>query len=86
MKILEPPCSIFPDDPGPFLRERVRVLTVTSERIVVQLVRTESDSTPEIWSLLTSRVPNQWKVGMVGTIGYTPLELEWLKGLRELAK
>src|SRR6266545_2370920 len=35
--------------------EKLRVISVSAERTVVRLVRTETQPTPEDWSLLTSR-------------------------------
>ncbi len=61
------------------ITEFVRVMSVTPERTIYRLIRTESDATPEDWSLLTSRVPER-PVGTEMKITYTREELEFLRG------
>jgi hypothetical protein len=48
------------------------------------LVRTESDTEPKRWHLLSARVPESWVEGFEGRLRYTPMELEWLQGFRDL--
>ena len=76
--------ALFPGDKGPLKWERLRVITSDAECTVVQLVRTESGPSPEQWTLLTTRLPKQWRRDELFTIGYTPMELEYLQGKREL--
>ena len=65
------------------ISENLKVLSVSPERTVVRLVRTEADATPEEWSFLTSRFPQQYAVvGMEFGITCSPQELEHLKGTR----
>ena len=75
--------SLFPGEPQK--TERLRVVGVTPERTVLRLIRTESESPPEEWSLLTSRLPEPlWPVGWEITMTFTPSELEWLRGEKDL--
>jgi hypothetical protein len=76
--------SLFPNDHDEKIIEHVRVLSVTPERTVLRLIRTEADATPQDWSLLTSRLPRR-QVGTEMTIAFTPSELEWMRGARELS-
>ncbi len=77
--------SLFPGLHEEPIRERVRVMTVTPERTVLRLIRTETDPMPEDWNLLTARVGRTWPVGTEIAIAFTPSELEWLRGHRELS-
>jgi len=55
-----------PSPRDPDVREwHLRVMSVSSERIIVRLVSTDSDTRPEEWSLLPARVPADCAV--VGT-------------------
>ena len=76
--------GLFPNDPEPPRREEVRVLKRTPEYTTVLLVRTESDPEPKRWHLLTERIPAAWVEGFQGRMQYTPMELEWLQGFRDL--
>ena len=38
----------------------------------------------EHWTLVTSRLPTIWAVGAEVTVTFTPMELEWMQGRREL--
>jgi len=61
--------------------EKLRVISVSGERTVVRLVRTETQSTPEDWSLLTSRLrPQYGVVGMEFQVTCSPAELKRLQG------
>jgi len=62
----------------------VRVLTRGPTTTVVRLVRTEESTRPQEWTLLTSRIPEGFVEGIVGTVRFTPWELEYLQGRREL--
>jgi hypothetical protein len=75
---------LFPKEHEKQIVERVRVMSVTPERTRIRLIRTEAGATPEDWSLLTSRLPEN-PVGTEMTLIFTPSELEWLKGNRELS-
>jgi hypothetical protein len=61
------------------ISERVRVISITEERTVLRLIRTEADATPEDWSLLSLRAP-ALPVGAEIVMTFTPSELEWMKG------
>ena len=76
--------GLFPKDKGLLKWERLRVVTVDAKHTVVRLVRTESWPNPEHWTLLTARLPSPRLANEVFTIGYTPMELEYLQGKREL--
>ena len=60
------------------------MISTTPERTVLRLVRTDEDNEPEEWTLLTARLPDRLQVGHEITISFTPAELEWMKGEREL--
>ena len=63
------------------IREKLRVVSVSPERTRVRLVSTETDAVPEEWSLVTSRLPSDFRtVGMEFWIACTPQELGQLKG------
>ena len=76
--------SLFPNEQDEQIIEHVRVLSVTPERTVLRLIRTEVDATPQDWTLLTSRLPKR-PVGTEMTMAFTPSELEWMRGARELS-
>jgi hypothetical protein len=62
------------------IQERLRVVSASSERTRVRLIRTESDATPEEWDLLTSRLPAKYAVvGLEFEVICSPEELEQLK-------
>ena len=78
--------SMFPELHEEQITERVRVVAITPDSTVLRLIRTEAQPTPEDWSLLTSRVGEVgWPVGTEITMTFTPSELEWLRGQRELS-
>src|SRR5437867_11714800 len=63
------------------IAEKLRAISVSAERTVVRLVRTEADAVPEEWSLLTSGLPSDYRVvGMEFGITCSPKELQHLKG------
>ena len=65
------------------ISEKFRVISVSAERVVVRLVRTEAEAQPEEWSFLTSRLPSHLAVvGMEFGITCHPEELDHLKGNR----
>lgn len=68
---------------GPGTRtEELRVISVSGERTVVRLVRTETQPIAEEWTFLTSRLPPQYAVvGLEFRMTFTPAELEHLMGL-----
>lgn len=76
--------SLFPHLREEHRTEVVRVMSRTPERTVLRLVRTAEAKVPEEWTLLTSRLPDRLQVGREITISFTPAELEWMKGEREL--
>jgi hypothetical protein len=76
--------GLFPNDPEPPRLETLRVLKRNSEYTTLLVVRTESDPEPQRWHLLTDRLPSSWVEGFEGRIKYTPMELEWLQGFRDL--
>ena len=76
---------LFPDLNEAQITEQLRVMSVTLERTVLRLIRTEAEAMPVDWSLLTSRVGEAWPVGAEITMTFTPSELEWLQGRRDLS-
>jgi hypothetical protein len=76
--------GLFPNDPEPPKRETLRVLKRGSQYTTLLVVRTAPDAEPKRWHLLTARIPDQWVEGFEGRIQYTPMELEWLQGFRDL--
>ena len=76
--------SLFLDDPGPQSCEELRVVSRELDKTVVRLVRTESSAHPEEWELVTDRMPETWTKGFVGRMWFTPCELDYLQGRREL--
>ena len=76
--------GLFPNDPEPPREEKLRVLKRGPEYTTMLLVRTESAAEPKRWHLLTARVPGSWIEGFEGKLRYTPMELDWLQGLRDL--
>jgi hypothetical protein len=77
-------CGLFPNDTDPPRWEKLRVLKRGPEYTTLLLVRTESDPEPKRWHLLTDRIPAAWVEGFEGGMQYTPMELEWLQGFRDL--
>lgn len=71
---------LFPDDPEPARTVRVRVLSVNDSHTTVRTL----DLPMQSWELITSRVPEGWAAGLEVTMTFTPMELEYLKGKREL--
>jgi hypothetical protein len=62
----------------------VRIVSVSPERTVLRVVRTETGSIPEEWSVLTSRLPKPfWPSGSEVDMTLTREELAWLKGERD---
>jgi len=76
--------GLFPSDPGPPRWEKLRVLKRGPEYTTLLVVRTESDLEPKRWHLLTDRIPASWVEGFQGRMQYTPMELDWLQGFRDL--
>jgi hypothetical protein len=76
--------GLFPNDPEPPREERLRVMKRGREYTTFLLVRTESDPEPKRWHLLSARVPETWVEGFEGKLRYTPMELDWLQGFRDL--
>lgn len=76
--------SLFGNDPGPQKCEELRVINRRPDRMTVRLVRTESLAQLEEWTLVTSRMPESWIEGFVARMWFTQLELEYLRGEREL--
>ncbi len=78
--------GLFPNDKGALKGERLRVIKSDADLTIVRLIRTESGPSPEEWTLLTARLGSDWpqSTGYVFSIGYTPMELEYLQGKREL--
>ena len=76
--------SLFANDPGPQRCEELRVISRGEKYMVVRLVRTESWARPRKWRLLTKRMPECWVAGFVGRMYFTPWELEYLQGRKEL--
>lgn len=75
---------LFPNLKQEQRTERLRIMSVTPEHIVVRLVRTEALRAPEDWVLLSSRWGSMREIGTVVTMTFTPAELAWLKGDRHL--
>jgi hypothetical protein len=78
------PRGLFPDDPYPPRSEKLRVLKRGAQYTTVLVLRTESDPEPIKWHLLSERIPEGWVEGANVGIRYTPMELDWLQGLRDL--
>jgi hypothetical protein len=77
--------SLFPHLKEEPIAEQGRVMAITTDHLVLRLIRTETQTQPEDWVLLISRVGSvNWRVGTAVTITVTPSELEWLRGEREL--
>lgn len=76
--------GLFPDDPYPPRWEKLRVLKHGPQYTTVLVVCTGSDPEPIKWHLLTERIPLRWAEGTEVRIRCTPMELDWLQGLREL--
>lgn len=67
---------------GPDARTiKVRVIGVTSDRVVLKEIGTESQVTPQEWSFLRARLPAAYtKPGMEFEVIFNSTELEWLQG------
>ena len=76
--------GLFPNDPKPPRSEKLRVIKRNAEYTTVLVLRTESEPEPEHWHLLTERVPTAWVEGIESGMTFTPMELEWLQGIRDL--
>ena len=76
--------SLFPHLHEQPFTERLRVLSITPERTVLRIVRTEDTAAPQEWVLLTSCLPEGLQVGAEITVTLTPAELQWMRGDREL--
>jgi hypothetical protein len=64
-----------------YRRELLRVISVSAERTVVRVVSTDSAAAPEEWSLVTALLPPHIAVvGLEFRMGFSPTELEHLKG------
>jgi hypothetical protein len=60
--------------------ERVRVISSTHTHTVVRTLQIPVEQ----WTLVTSRLPTMWANGTEVTITFTPMELEWMQGKRDL--
>ena len=76
--------GLFPKDPQPPRWETLRVLKRGSEYTTVLVTRTEFEPEPKRWHFLTDRIPAQWVEGFEGRMRFTPMELDWLQGFRDL--
>jgi hypothetical protein len=77
--------TLFPNSAEQPITEQFRVVQSSPDRTIVRLVRTESQPVPVDWSLLTPRLPTHLcSVGKEFTMTFTPSELEFLKGNRDL--
>ncbi len=72
--------GLFPNDPEPPRKVRVRVSVSDSSHTTVSTV----EDPCEHWTFLTSRLPKIWAAGTEVTIIFTPMELDYLQGKREL--
>jgi len=71
---------LFPNDPEP--PRAVRVGVVRSTALHTNVVTL--DIPKQHWTFITSRLPTAWAVSTLVTITFTPMELEYLQGKREL--
>jgi len=78
--------GLFPNDKGAARSERLRVLRSDNQHTIMRLIRTETETEPEEWTLVPARLPEQWPEGYEFRITFTPMELEWLEGKRELER
>jgi hypothetical protein len=78
--------KLFPKDPGAPQSEELRVIGRDQQYTIVRLIRTESAPQPECWRLLTRRIPEELTDGSVFRVRFTPMELEWMQGKRELGE
>jgi len=59
----------------------LRVISASSDRIVVRQIGPDSDSSQPEWAFLTSRLPAQFAVpGMEFGMAVTDAQLKWLRG------
>ena len=72
--------SLFPKHQETPRTVRVRVVRATPEHTMVETL----DNPAEHWQLQTSRLPRQWDVGTEVRMTFTPMELKWMQGRREL--
>jgi len=72
--------SLFPKHQETPCTVRIRVVQSTSEHATVQTM----DVPGEHSRLVTSRLPTRWAIGAEVTMIFTPMELEWIQGRREL--
>jgi hypothetical protein len=71
--------SLFPKHQETTRTVRVRVVRSTSAHTEICTL----DIPVERWTLVTSRIPDM-AVDTVVTLTFTPMELEWMQGKREL--
>jgi hypothetical protein len=67
--------------------EKLRIVSVSPERMIVRLVRTESNTTPEDWIFPAERFPEEWldwEAGKEFELTISERELKWLQGKRNL--
>jgi hypothetical protein len=76
--------TLFPHLHEEHQTETLRVMSRTPQHTVLRVVRTEEGTAAEEWTLLTSRLPDRLQVGQEITVSFTPAELEWMRGEREL--
>jgi hypothetical protein len=68
-------------------KEKLRVLSMSGEYMIVRLVRTESNIAPEDWIFPAERLPeewSEWEPGKEFELTISERELEWLQGKRDL--
>jgi hypothetical protein len=67
--------------------ETLRIVSFSSDFMVLRLVRTELNPIPEDWIFPEDRLPDEWldwKPGKQFDLTISKHELEWLQGKREL--
>lgn len=72
--------SLFPKHKETPRTVRVRVVRSTEAHTVVQSL----DIPSEHWRFVSSRLPAAWQAGTEVTVTFTPMELEYFQGKREL--
>ena len=72
--------SLFPKHQETPRTVRARVVRFTEAHTMIQTL----DVPIEHWTLVSSRLPSGWKIGDEVTMTFTPMELEYLQGRREL--
>ena len=67
--------------------ETLRIVSRSSDFMVVRLVRTDANPIPEDWIFPEDRLPDEWLDWVPGKqfdLTISKRELEWLQGKREL--